>query len=69
MNYYYLSDSEITATLDYELLNTLDRFIKKLISIPEEFLNITIDVSKLSFPLKVMLPCMSLPVPATYMFT
>nr|XP_045625785.1 ABC transporter G family member 20-like [Procambarus clarkii] len=54
--YMDITNSEITATLDYELLNTLDRFIKKLISIPEEFLNITIDVSKLSFPLKFNQP-------------
>nr|XP_053640391.1 ABC transporter G family member 20-like [Cherax quadricarinatus] len=46
------TNTEISATLDSELLKSLDRFIIDLIEFPEHWLNITIDVSKLSIPLK-----------------
>ncbi|KAG7177683.1 ABC transporter G family member 20-like [Homarus americanus] len=46
------TNSEISATLAAELLRTMDRFLVDMIQFSDDLLNITIDTSKLTFPLK-----------------
>ncbi|KAK3868440.1 hypothetical protein Pcinc_026167 [Petrolisthes cinctipes] len=44
--------SQISVTLGFELLRGLERFLVDLVKIPQDTLNVTLDMSRLVFPLE-----------------
>ncbi|KAK4293915.1 hypothetical protein Pmani_033424 [Petrolisthes manimaculis] len=46
------TNSQISVTLGFELLRGLERFLVQLVTIPQDTLNVTLDMSRLVFPLE-----------------